>query len=117
MRDSGLILPKDNIIPLFRAGAEPPDDNWLSRLEKGTRFLAKRKGQTPSPELGDFVVASDPTQMKAVFLGYDMNNPTGGFRFVDPVVFSKQYELYDIIQTQVMKEEQENGDGNPIPTE
>lgn len=107
---------KDNIIEfnearLALATKEPPvGGNWLSTLKKGTRFLVSKKSY-PEPVLGDFWVGSDPMQMKAVYLGYDMGSKEFGFKFFDPVVFSQLYTLYDVIQTEV----EQDGNINSIP--
>lgn len=107
---------KDNLIDfnearLALAAKEPPvGGNWLSTLKKGTRFLASKKNY-PEPVLGDFFVGSDPLQMKAVYLGFDLGSREFGFKFFDPVAFSQLYSLYDVIQTDV-----EFNDGNNVPT-
>lgn len=88
---------------------EPPDGNWLSKLESGCRFLGQRK-QTADPELMDFLVASHPDKMPAVLLGYELNTPQGGFKWVDPVLFSQKYGCYMILETELE-------DGNSPPVE
>lgn len=93
----------DNIIDLQEArlalaSKEPPKGgNWLSRLTSGTRFLASWKVENNST-LHDFVVGTDPTQMAAVLLGYELANRNGGFRWVDPVKFSRDYDFYMTIE-------------------
>lgn len=85
---------------LLMAGKEPPGGgNWLSKLPKGTRFLASRKSLNDS-SLGDYFIGSDPTKMPAVFLGFELNHRDGGFRFVDPVKFSKDYEFFMTIEAE-----------------
>lgn len=108
---------KDNIINMDEArlalaakDPPPPGGNWLSTLKKGTRFLASKKNY-PEPVLGDFFVGSDPNEMKAVYLGYDMGSKEFGFKFFDPIIFSQLYSLYDVIQTEV----EANGNGNQVP--
>lgn len=95
----------DNIINfeearLKLASQEPPSGNWLSRLPFETRFLASRKS-TNDATLLDFLVASDPKDNPFVFLGYELSHREGGFRFVDPVKFSKDYEFFCTIKTEV----------------
>lgn len=96
---------KDNIISLDEArlrmaAKEPPNGgNWLSKLEKGTRFLASRR-QTSEATLGDFLVASDPKAMPAIFLGFELSSQQGGFRFVDPVKFCQQYDYFMTIEVE-----------------
>lgn len=97
---------KDNIISLDEvrlkmAAKEPPKGgNWLSNLEKGTRFLCSRR-QTNDPVLGDFLVGSDPKAMSAVFLGYELNHRDGGFKFFDPVKFCQIYDLFMILEVEI----------------
>lgn len=62
-------------------------------MKSGTRFLAKRRAMNDS-NLCDFIVASDPQSMPAVFVGEDIHSPQGGFRFVDPKVFVRDYEFF-----------------------
>lgn len=95
------------------APKEPPQGgNWLSRLPFETRFLASKKN-TNDAALMDFIIASDPTQLAAVYLGYELNHRDGGFRWFDPVKFSRDYEFYMTIETRV---EQENGNGITVET-
>jgi hypothetical protein len=85
---------------LLMAGKEPPGGgNWLAKLPKGTRFLANRRSLNDS-SLCDFFIGSDPTKMPAVFLGFELNHRDGGFRFVDPVKFSRDYEFFMTIETE-----------------
>lgn len=94
------------------AAKEPPQGgNWLSRLPFETRFLASRKNNSDST-LSDFLIASDPTKMPFVYLGYELNHPSGGFRFVDPIRFSRDYELFCTIDNK----EQENGNSTAVET-
>lgn len=105
---------KGNVIDLNEARLkfatkEPPGEgNWLSKLDKGTRFLAAKKNDFEEV-LYDFFVGSDPKQMPAVFLGFELNHRDGGFRFVDPVKFSRKYTMYMTIEATT-------DDGNPVPT-
>lgn len=108
---------KDNIIDFEVVKAkmgtkEPPPGNWLSRLAKGTRFLASVKN-TDDPMLMDFLIASDPKMMPAVFIGFELNHPNGGFRFVDPIKFSKKYDFYMTIEAEL--EEKEDGNNPEVP--
>lgn len=100
---------KDNIVDLQEArlalaSKEPPKGgNWLSNLAQGTRFLASQKSNGNST-LYDFMVGTDPTKMPAVMLGYELGHRDGGFRWVDPVKFSRDYEFFMTIEV-----EQDNG--------
>lgn len=105
----------DNIISfdearLALASKEPPSGgNWLSNLPVETRFLAFKKTEH-TPFLEDFMVGTDPKQMPAVLLGYELAHPNGGWKWCDPVKFSRDYGYFMTIQTKV-----ENNDGNSVP--
>lgn len=96
---------KDNVINLAEArlalaSKEPPEGgNWLSNLPFETRFLAYSKRE-PSPFLEDFLVATDPKKMPAVLVGYELAHKNGGFKWCDPVKFSRDYGLFMIIKTE-----------------
>lgn len=102
-----------DILPFARLGnSNGPADggNWLKNMINGTRFLAVRKGQDSS-ELYDFVLASDPQSMPAVFLGENLNSREGGFKFRDPVKFCRDYDLYMTLEVI----EPTNGNSNSLP--
>lgn len=84
--------------------------NWLGNLPFGTRFLASRKSEAGS-DLYDFVIATDPKQLAAVLLGLDLGN--SGFRWKDPVKFSRDYDLFLTLET---KQEEENGNSIAVET-
>lgn len=96
---------KRNVIDLQEArlalaSKEPPKGgNWLSNLKSGTRFLASKKSQDYM--LGDFMVATDPTKMQAVLLGFDLGSPRGCFNWVDPLKFSQMNDFYMTIETEL----------------
>lgn len=96
---------------LALAGKDPPGSgsNWLSKMEKGSRFLASRRSMGDCILL-DFCIGSDPKAMPAVFMGFELNHKDGGFRFVDPVKFSRDYEFYMTLEVRP------EDDGNSIPT-
>lgn len=90
---------KDNVVPFVRPSTSDDGStgNWLRDMTHGTRFLASRRSDGNS-KLCDFIVASDPKSMPAVFLGEDINSPQGGFRFVDPDKFIKDYGYYSVLE-------------------
>lgn len=104
---------RDNVIDMFEAkldlaSKEPPEaGNWLSNLPQGTRFLAFKKNIFSS-FLEDFLVGTDPKQMPAVLLGYELSHREGGFKWCDPVKFSREYGFYMTIKTEL------NNDGNTV---
>lgn len=85
----------DNILPFRLRGDEPPKGPWLLDLPNGTRFLA-HKNANPEADLMDFVVSSEP--LPAVYLGYNLAEQGGGWKFFDPVKFSKTFTLHTIIK-------------------
>lgn len=93
------------------AAKEPPrGGNWLSSLPFETRFLASKKSDGGSA-LYDFIVCTDPEQLPAVMLGEDLGN--SGFKWRDPLKFSRDYELFMILKT---KQEENNGNSTPVGT-
>lgn len=92
-----------NVIPfaprLAVASEDPPGTgkNWLSRMEAGTRFIAKLKHDGGS-KLSDFVVMTDPKSMGIVLLGENMQTREGEVRWRDPAIFSDDYKFYLIIE-------------------
>lgn len=120
---------RDNVISmpeakLALASKEPPKaGNWLSTLPQGTRFLAFRRNSFNS-FLEDFLVGTDPKQMPAVLLGYELSHREGGFKWCDPVKFSQEYGFYMTIKTELnndntVQEGRVGGDGktevvNPV---
>jgi len=61
-------------------------------------------------KLCDFIVASDPKSMPAVFVGEDIHSREGGFRFVDPDKFIRDYGFFCIIEVI----EPEDGNNNQV---
>lgn len=106
----------DNVIDLQEARLklapkEPPKGgNWLSSLPKGTRFLAIKKN-SPEPICGDFVVGTDPTQMTAVYIGFEVHTQGGGWKFVEPVRFSQMFEFIQTIGAEIYDDGSEIQDG------
>lgn len=100
-----------NVVPFARPGTSDSGNpgNWLTNMQHGTRFLASRKSSGES-KLCDFIVASDPKSMPAVFIGEDVNSPSGGFRFVDPKKFIRDYEFFMTLEVI----EPPNGDNNQV---
>lgn len=103
-----------NVLPFRRASTSKDDGgdtsgNWLRDMKHGTRFLASRKSDNSS-KLHDFIVASDPKSMPAVFIGEDINSQQGGFRFVDPKIFVRDYGFFMTLEVI----EPPNGDDNQI---
>lgn len=94
---------RDNVIDfseakLALASKEPPEGgNWLSTLSLETRFLAYRKGTT-NPFLEDFLVGTNPKEIPAVLLGFEVAPSTYGFKWCDPVKFSREYSFYMTIK-------------------
>ena len=104
-----------NVVPFVRPSISDGSGggNWLRNMAHGTRFLARRNSMNDS-KLCDFVVASDPRAMPAVFLGEEINSREGGFRFVDPDRFIRDYSFYMTLEIL----EPPNGNNNqiqPIP--
>lgn len=104
---------ESNVVPFARVSTSDDGSfgNWLRNMKQGTRFLATRRSEGGS-RLCDFVVASDPKAMPAVFIGEDINSPTGGFRFVDPDKFIKDYGFYMTLEVL----EPPNGNNNQVQT-
>lgn len=96
----------DNVINLEEArlalaSKEPPSGgNWLSTLDQGVSFLASKKG-TFSSALDLFFVGTNPKEIPAVLLGYELNHREGGFKWFDPVKFSQEYNFYMTIKAEV----------------
>lgn len=105
------LKPESNVLPFNRPGTgdDTVGGNWLRNMKHGTRFLAKDKRLRDS-KLCDFIVASDPKTMPAVYIGEDMNSSHGGFRFVDPDQFVKDYGFFMTLEIL----EQPNGDDNQV---
>lgn len=102
----------DNIIDLeavkARMGSKlPPDGNWLKDFKAGTRFLAYMKTSATSM-LGDFILGTNPNELPAVYLGYDLGPQGFGWRWHDPVKFCKEFGLYSILEVS-------DGNSNSIP--
>lgn len=99
-----LITPTGNVVPMRRKGTtQPPsgtDDNWLSPLKIGDVFLAQRFNQRPdgsfalAPILEEYQIAvNEPGRVK---LYTSLNNEDLSV-WVDPVEFSKQLRLKEVI--------------------
>lgn len=97
--DDKIINMDEARLKLAPKGPQGPT-NWLSKLPFETRFFASRRSSSDSTLL-DFLVASDPTKLSYVILGYELNHRDGGFRAVDPVKFSRDYEFYCTVETKV----------------
>lgn len=96
---------------------EPPDGNWLKDLKAGTRFLAYMKLSQASA-LGDFMLGTDPKELPAVYLGYEVGPQGFGWRWHDPVKFCKEFGLYSTLEVQdgnsdKLPEGTVEGDGQP----
>lgn len=109
---NGQLKPENNVLPFNRPGTgdDVTGNNWLRNMTHGTRFLATDR-RVGGSKLCDFVVASDPKSMPAVFIGEDINSPHGGFRFVDPEKFVKDYGFYMTLEVL----EPPDGNDNKIP--
>lgn len=107
------VKPKDNVVPFQRPNTSNDDGtvdgNWLRQMCHGTRFLATSRTDNSS-ELIDFVVASDPKSMPAVYLGRDINSPHGGFKFYRPDKFVRDYDFFMTLEIL----EPPNGDDNQV---
>lgn len=106
-------LKSADVLPFARLGnSNGPSggDNYLLNMKNGTRFLASRKALNDSV-LHDFIVASDPKSMPAVFI-CENNGGVGEFRFVDPHKFVRDYEFYMTLEVVEMPD----GNSNQIPT-
>lgn len=112
-----------DILPFARLGnSNGPSDGgcWIKEMVNGTRFLAVRKSEVSSL-LHDFVVASDPKSMPAIFLGEELNTREGAFRWRDPIKFCRDYDLFMTLEVVEMKDGNTNslqtgrmeGDGQP----
>lgn len=105
---------KDNVLP-FRPLNTSKDDggstgNWLKDMVQGTRFLASQNAENSS-DLVDFIVASDPKAMPAVYLGRNINSPDGGFKFYRPDKFVRDYTFWMTLEIL----ERPDGNDNQIP--
>lgn len=106
----------ENVLQFARPGLsdEPPGSgkNWLSRMDQGTRFIAKLKHDAGST-LDDFIVMTDPKTMNVVLLGKNMSARDGVVNWRDPEIFSKDYRFYTILEIL----ETPDGNSDKIPTE
>jgi hypothetical protein len=112
---------EDNVIDLeeavrARRKKDPPGGNWLAELPKDTRFLASLNAGGGST-LGDFLIGTDPKQMPAVLLGFELAHRDGGFRWVDPVKFSRDYTFFMTVEINghgpEVQDGRVEGDGKP----
>lgn len=91
-------------------GYEPPSGKpWLLDLKQGTRFLAKRRGDSGSL-LTQFVVCTDPRAMPTVMLGESTDGMSGSFHWRDPDIFSQDWTFYYTLEVADMN----NGNSNSI---
>jgi len=75
-------------------GGPPARGDWLSKMEHGTRFLAKEIGKYGS-EVEDFIVATPPHALgEVVLLARNIKGRDGVFEWHDPAIFSRNYKLY-----------------------
>lgn len=99
-----LITPSGNVVPMRRKGTtQPPagtDDNWLSPLKVGDVFLTQRFQQRPdgtfalAPILEEYQI--EVNEEGRVKLLTTLNNDDVAI-WVDPVEFSKQWNLKAVI--------------------
>lgn len=94
-RQSAEILPF--LRPQTNDGEPPGSGNWLARMDKGTRFLAKHK-QDAGSKVDDFVVYTDPSTMPVVLLGKNTYGHDSEVVWHDPTIFSKNYRFYTILE-------------------
>lgn len=88
------------------------DPNWLLKMEVGTIFLIKDKGNVKEFNLGQFQLIEKFE--KSVLLVSSLNGVIK--TFVDPVWFCSKYQLWEILAlaTQQEQEETEEADDNRI---
>ena len=104
---SAVKLEKKEPLRLLQGG-KSGDGNWLSGMHKGCRFLARKKDSF-GPELQDYLVAS--VEFKAVLLGANLQNPQGGFIWVDPYKFCDLNVLFEVLR--ISDEDQRDYDRQP----
>jgi hypothetical protein len=92
-------------------GYEPPetDGNYLQNMAQGTRFLAKRKGDSGSL-LSQFILCTDPLSMPVVCLGESQDGLSGSFTWRDPDLFCQDWKYYFTLEVTDVK----NGNSNKI---
>ena len=84
--------------------AEPPSDDWLSLLKKGTVFSCKFNGKDVDCEVYGITFKHSKTVILFNALG------TGPVRAVDPVEFCRRYKKFEVLEEgQEVPEEDNNG--------
>jgi hypothetical protein len=91
---------QDTVVPFLKLASDNTDKDWLSQLEVGTAFVCRDK-KKKEVDLQLYIVIYKGNRM--VRLEFHAPDRSIINRYVDPVLFSEQHELFEILGVQTLE--------------